>query len=105
MPEGERKKPRFKPGTVALRDIKKLQKGTDILFRKLPMQRLYRDVLKDLKPDARMMSSAVNDLNEIVQSYMISKYEAAYLCTIHAKRVTLMEKDLLLIQELGKYNL
>lgn len=91
---------RYKPGTVALREIRHYQKGTEILFRRLPMQRLYRDVLKE---GMRMRESAVEALNELVQSYMVSKYEAANLCTIHAKRVTLMEKDLLLIKELGLF--
>lgn len=100
---------RYRPGTVALREIRRYQKSTDILFRRLPMQRLYRDVLKDMK-DAfgnpvsgtlRLQSQALKNLDEIVQSFMISKYEAANECTIHAKRVTLMKKDLELIEKLG----
>lgn len=99
---------RYRPGTVALREIRKYQKEVKILFRKLPMQRLYRDVLKDMK-DAlgnpvsglRLQGQALRNLDEIVQSYIVSRYEAGNLCTIHAKRVTLMKKDLDLIEKLG----
>ena len=93
---------RYRPGTVALREIRRYQKETKILFRKLPMQRLYRDVLRDIDSSGiRLQSQALENLHQLVQAFMVSKYEAGNLCAIHGKRVTLMEKDLQLIEKLG----
>ena len=95
------KKPhRYKPGTVALREIKKYQKSTDLLIRKLPFQRLVRDVATDYKTDLRFQSSAVLALQEASESYLVGLFEDTNLCAIHAKRVTIMPKDMQLARRL-----
>ena len=91
---GGLKKPhRFKPGTVALREIRKYQKSTDLLIRKLPFQRLVREIAQDFKTDLRFQSNAVLALQEAAEAYLVSLFEDTNLCAIHAKRVTIMTKD------------
>ncbi len=95
MVSGGVKRPhRFRPGTVALRDIRKFQKSTELLIRKLPFQRLVREIANDFKNDLRFQSSAVLALQEAAEAYMVGLFEDTNLCAIHAKRVTIMPKDL-----------
>ena len=95
------KKPhRYKPGTVALREIKKYQKSTDLLIRKLPFQRLVREVATYYKTDLRFQSSAVLALQEASESYLVGLFEDTNLCAIHAKRVTIMPKDMQLARRI-----
>ena len=56
---GVKKPHRYRPGTVALREIRKYQKSTDLLIRKLPFQRLVREIASEYKNDLRFQSSAV----------------------------------------------
>ena len=94
-PSGGLKKPhRYKPGTVALREIRKYQKSTDLLMRKLPFQRLVREIAQDYKTDLRFQSNAVLALQEAAEAYLVSLFEDTNLCAIHAKRVTIMQKDM-----------
>ena len=89
------KKPhRFRPGTVALREIRKFQKSTELLIRKLPFQRLVREIATEYKSDLRFQSQAILALQEATEAYMVSLFEDTNLCAIHAKRVTIMPKDL-----------
>lgn len=92
--QGIKKVNRYKPGTVALREIRKYQKSTDFLIRKLPFQRLVREVASDMRPDMRFQSSAVMALQEACESYLVLVFEDTNLCAIHAKRVTIMPKDM-----------
>jgi hypothetical protein len=46
---GVKKPHRFRPGTVALREIRRYQKSTELLIRKLPFQRLVREIAQDFK--------------------------------------------------------
>lgn len=95
------KKPhRFKPGTVALREIRKFQKSTDLLIRKLPFQRLVREIATEFKADLRFQSQAVLALQEAAEAYMVSLFEDTNLCAIHAKRVTIMPKDIQLARRI-----
>src|ERR1700744_2540690 len=93
---GVKKPHRFRPGTVALREIRRYQKSTELLIRKLPFQRLVREIAQDFKSDLRFQSSAIGALQESVESYLVSLFEDTNLCAIHAKRVT--------IQSVGFYN-
>ena len=64
MVSGVKKPHRFRPGTVALREIRRYQKSTDLLIRKLPFQRLVREIAQDFKTDLRFQSSAIMALQE-----------------------------------------
>lgn len=89
------KKPfRYRPGTVALRQIRKYQKSTELLLRKAPFGRLVREVAQDFKGDARFQSIAVLALQESSEAYLVGLFEDTNLCAIHAKRVTIMPKDI-----------
>ena len=85
---GVKKPHRYRPGTVALREIRRYQKSTELLIRKLPFQRLVREIAQDFKTDLRFQSSAVMALQEASKAYLIGLYEDTNLCAIHAKRVT-----------------
>lgn len=76
-------------GTVALREIRRYQKSTELLIRKLPFQRLVREIAQDFKSDLRFQSSAIGALQESVEAYLVSLFEDTNLCAIHAKRVTI----------------
>lgn len=97
LPVGTIKVPkphRFRPGTVALREIRKYQKSTDLLLRKLPFSRLVREIAHDIKSDLRFQSSAILALQEAAEAYLIGVMEEANLCAIHAKRVTILPRDM-----------
>jgi len=97
---GVKKPHRFRPGTVALRQIRKYQKSHDLLIRKLPFQRLVREVAQDFKTDLRFESFALMALQEASEAYLVSLFEDANLCAIHAKRVTIFPKDIQLARRI-----
>ena len=93
--QGGVKKPhRYRPGTVALREIRKFQKSTDLLIRKLPFQKVVREIAGEFKSDLRFQSQAVLALQEASEAYLVGLFEDTNLCAIHAKRVTIMPKDM-----------
>lgn len=99
--DGGVKKPhRFRPGTVALREIRKYQKSTELLIRKLPFQRLVREIAADYKSDLRFQSSAVGAIQEACEAYMVGVFEDTNICAIHAGRVTIMPKDMQLARRI-----
>ncbi|XP_062950826.1 histone H3.1-like [Cynocephalus volans] len=85
---------RFRPGSVALREIRRYQKSSALLVRKLPFQRLVREVAQDFKTDLRFQMSAMMALQEACESYLVGLFEDTNLCAIHAKRVTIMLRDM-----------
>ncbi|KAL4837869.1 hypothetical protein H8958_014110 [Nasalis larvatus] len=84
---GVKKPHRYRPGTVALREIRRYQKSTELLIRKLPFQRLVREIAQDFKTDLRFQSSAVMALQEACEAYLVGLFEDTNLCAIHAKRL------------------
>ena len=98
---GRIKKPhRYRPGTVALREIRKYQKSTEFLIRKAPFQRLVREITQGHKGDLRFQSSALGASQEASEAYLVGLFEDTNLCAIHARRVTIMPKDLQLSQQI-----
>ncbi|VDQ08412.1 unnamed protein product [Trichobilharzia regenti] len=91
---------RYRPGTVALREIRRYQKSIELLIRKLPFQRLVREIAQDFKTDLRFQSSAVSALQEASEAYLVGLFEDTNLCAIHAKRVTIMPKDIQLARRI-----
>ncbi|GJJ07557.1 hypothetical protein Clacol_001759 [Clathrus columnatus] len=104
----QKRKKRFRPGTVALREIRKYQKSTDLLIRKLPFSRVVREVAMNMITDEqeygdsglRWQSSAILALQEATEAYLVHLFEDANLCAIHAKRVTLMQRDIQLARRI-----
>ena len=97
---GVKKPHRYRPGTVALREIRRYQKSTELLIRKLPFQRLVREIAQDFKTDLRFQSSAVMALQECSEAYLVGLFEDTNICAIHAKRVTIMPKDMQLARRI-----
>jgi histone H3 len=91
---------RYRPGTVALREIRRYQKSTELLLRKLPFQRLVREIAQDFKSDLRFQSSAIMALQEASEAYLVGLFEDTNLCAIHAKRVTIFPKDIQLARRI-----
>ncbi|XP_063706821.1 histone H3-like [Culicoides brevitarsis] len=87
---GVKKPHRYRPGTVALREIRRYQKSTELLIRKLPFQRLVREIAQDFKTDLRFQSSAVLALQEASEAYLVGLFEDTNLCAIHAKPPKIM---------------
>ena len=102
-PIGGCKKPhRYRPGTVALREIRKYQKSTDLLLRKLPFQRFVREVTQNVRGDLRFQATALAASQEASEAYLIGLLEDTNLCAIHARRVTIMPKDLQLSRQIQR---
>ena len=106
LPEkGSVRKPRrFRPGTVALREIRKYQKSTELLIRKLPFQRLLREITQKLVPGLRFQSTAVLALQEATESFLVTMFEDVNVCVIHGGRVTIQPKDIQLWNRMRRGN-
>jgi histone H3 len=80
--------------------VSKYQKSTELLIRKAPFQRLVREIAQDFKNDLRFQSTAVLALQEASEAYLVGLFEDTNLCAIHAKRVTIMPKDIQLARRI-----
>ena len=81
-------------GTVALREIRRYQKSYDLLIRKIPFQRVVREIAQTIKSDLRFQSLAILALQEAAEDYLVRMFEQVNLCAIHAGRVTIQVKDI-----------
>ena len=104
---GVKKRYRYRPGTVALKQIRQYQKSTELLIRKLPFQRLVREIASDsevikspLCGKVRFQSAAIMALQEAAEAYLVGLFEDTNLCAIHARRVTIMPKDIQLARRI-----
>ena len=79
---------------MALREIRRYQKSTELLIRKLPFQRLVREIAQDFKTDLRFQSSAVVALQEASEAYLVGLFEDTNLSCIHRKRQTIKPVDM-----------
>ena len=94
QPAGGKKPHRYRPGTVALREICRYQKSTELLIRRLPFQRLVREIAQDYRSRLNFASGAILALQEAVEAYLVGLFEDTNLCAIHTKRITIMPKDI-----------
>ena len=98
---GGQKKRRYRPGTVALKEIRKYQRSTELLIRKLPFARLVREIGNELTREPfRWTAEALWALQEAAEDVMVGLFEDCNLCAIHAKRVTIMPKDMQLARRI-----
>ncbi|KAI8470895.1 MAG: putative histone H3-1 [Monoraphidium minutum] len=95
-PQQQRVKRPLKHGAGALKEIRKYQKNGDLLIPRAPFLRLLREVANQVAdtPDLRFKLSAVEALQEAAEQYLTGLFEDGQLCAIHAKRITLFEKDI-----------
>lgn len=91
---------RYRPGTVALRAIRKYQRSRRILLRKLPFQRIVHEIAKEFKPWSRFQSTAIQVLQEAAEAYLVSIYEDAKLCAIQSKRLAILPRDMKLARRM-----
>ena len=93
-------KKRFRPGTVALRDIRKYQRSTELLLRKLPFQRLVKEIAFKINENLRFAANAVRAIQEATEDHIVRVFQDANLCALHAKRVTVLPKDVTLARRI-----
>ena len=93
---GVKKPHRYRSGTVSLREIRKYQKSTELLLRKVPFMRLVREIAQDFKSELRFTAHAVKYLQTECEAFVVWRFENTNKCAIHAKRVTIMPKDMIL---------
>lgn len=92
--ETEKKKRRYRPGTVALREIRQYQKSTKFVIPKAPFQRLVREIGQRALLNIRFQTTAVEALQEAAEAYMTHLFSDTNLCAIHANRVSIIPEDL-----------
>ena len=95
-----KRKHRYRPGTLALREIRHYQKKTDLLIRKAPFARLVKEIARELMVEIRFRGSAINVLQEAAEAYLVGLFEDTNLCAIHAKRITIMPRDIQLARRI-----
>lgn len=98
-------KRKARPGMVALKEIRKFQRSSDLLLRKLPFARLVRQITEDhFTPPSqgsyRFQADAILALQESAEAFLVHLFEDANLCAIHAKRVTIMPRDIYLARKI-----
>jgi len=97
---GIKKPHRYRPGTVALREIRKYQATTELLIPKRKFQNFVREIAQCFKADLRFQSNALMALQEAAEAFLVGLMEDTNLCAIHAKRVTIMPKDMQLARRI-----
>ena len=100
VPPTVKKNLRYKPGTVAFREIRKYKKSVALLIPTLPFQRLVREIAQDFKSDLRFQGSVILALQESSEAYIVGLMEDTNLCGLHAKRVTIMPKNVQLARRI-----
>lgn len=98
-----KKKFRHRPGTIALREIRQYQKNGDLLIKKLPFQRLVREIAQQFCDKFRFQISTILALQEASEMYLTDLFENTNLCAIHAKRMTIMPRDMKLALRIRGY--
>ena len=98
--EGKKKPHRYRPGTVTLREICRYQKSTELLIRRLPFQRLVREIAQDYKGRLNFASGAILALQEAAEAYLVGLFKDTNLCAIHTKCITIMLKDIQLARHI-----
>ncbi|OXA63965.1 histone H3.3A [Folsomia candida] len=101
VPKPKKRKERYRPGVLALKEIQKYQKSTELLIPKLSFQRLVREITQDFMIDFRFQAAALGALQEASECFLVHMFEDSNLCAIHDRRVTVMLRDLDLAKRIG----
>ena len=102
---GVRKPYRYRPGTVALREIRKYQTSTELLIRKISFQRLVREIVHKMKgKDYRFQSTALLALQEASESFLVNMFDQCNSIAIHGKRVTVKPTDVQLSKRITGFH-
>ncbi|EJW04087.1 hypothetical protein EDEG_01609 [Edhazardia aedis USNM 41457] len=100
------KKPRYKTGTVAAREVRRYQKSSELLISKKPLQRLVKNITHQIRPDFRFKGSAIGAVHEALETHLVNIFEDALACAAHCGRVTVMPKDINLVcrlKQIGEF--
>jgi histone H3 len=97
---GIKKPMRYRPGAVALMQIRKYQKSTKLLIKVRPFQRLVRELSQDFKSDVHFQAKALLALQEASEAFVVELFEDTLLCAVHAKRITILPKDMQLARRI-----
>ncbi|KAK7115482.1 hypothetical protein V1264_001339 [Littorina saxatilis] len=97
---GVKKPHRYRPGAVALREIRRYQKSTELLIPKLSFQRLVREIVQNFKVELRFQSGTLLALQGACEAYLVSLFADTNLCAIHARRVTITPRDIFLARRI-----
>ena len=97
---GVKKPHRYRPGTVALCEIRRYQKSFDLLIPKAPFALLFREILQEEKSDMRIQAAAALAAQEMAEAFLVKRFEDSNSCAIHAGRVTIMPKDMQLVKRI-----
>ncbi|KAH7418797.1 histone H3 variant CENP-A [Cadophora sp. MPI-SDFR-AT-0126] len=98
-----RRKRRCRPGTKALREIRRYQQSTELLMSKLSFSCVVREIAKDFRPDGmefRWQSDAIKALQEAGEAFLVHLFEDTNLLAMHTKRVTITQKDMQLARRI-----
>lgn len=95
-----KKSRRYRPQSIALREIRKYRASTDLLIQKLPFQRLVREIADGIKSETRFQTTALLALQEASEAYLVGLFEDTNLCATHACRVTIMPRDMVLARRI-----
>ena len=101
-------KGKYRPGTVALQEIRRYQKSTELLIRKAPFEHMVQEIVQDEQHvgcQMRVSPTAVSALQEVVEACLVLLFEDTNLCTIHVKRITIMPKDIQLVRRICRERL
>jgi histone H3 len=90
----------YHPDTVALQEIRRYQKCTELLIHKTPFQCLVRELTQALRGDLRFRPTLLAAAHKDSKAFLVGLFEDENLCAIHAKRVTFMPKDIKLSQHI-----
>jgi len=91
---------KWRPGTVALREIRRYQKSVDLLLARKPFQMLVRQIAQECKANVRFQFGALLALQEAAEMHIVLLFEDAMSAAIHGGRVTLMRNDVHLAKRL-----
>ena len=98
--QATKRKPRYRPGTLALQEIRHYQKKTNLLIKRVPFARLVREIAQGFRQDLQFQNSAISALQEAAEAYIVGLFEDTNLCAIHAKRITIMPMDIQLARHI-----
>ena len=95
-----KRKHRYRPGTLALREIRHYQKKTNLLIKKTPFARLVKEIAQGHMQELRFQNSAIGALQEAAEAYLVGLFEDTNLCAIHSKQITIMPRDIQLARRI-----
>ena len=93
---GKKKQRRYKPGTMALREIRRMQLSTKNLIPRAPFQRLVREIIQKIEKfqNYRWKPQALEALQSSSETYLTSLFEDTAVCCAHAKRHIIKPRDM-----------